>query len=149
MRSHTDSSPKERHKITHSKAYVQYCIAKDREHRATYDLMPENALRVFQPVDHQSLTFQGLDEHTVLDGLLKGTLHTRVFRTHVFRQPTHLTDVDLTGSHENRNDRYGNESQYGIHGEEITESPNEHRQNRQRVRDGLREEVDDISHIKL
>lgn len=61
---------------------------------------------MFEPVNHHVLTFQRLDQHAVLDCLLKSALHPRVFRAHIFRQLTHLTDVDLTHRHEDRDNSY-------------------------------------------
>ena len=104
---------------------------------------------MLEPADHHILALQGFDKHPVLNGLLQRTLHPRVFRTHILCQLTHLTDVDLTDSNEHRNDSHRDKCQQRIHRKEITESAYEHGQDRQRIGNGLREEVDDIGDIKL
>ena len=104
---------------------------------------------MFETAHHHILALQSLDEHTVLDGLLEGALHPGVFRTDIFRQLAHLTDIDLADSYEDGDDSHGDEGQHCIHREEVTKSAKEHGENGQRVGDGLREEVDDIGYIKL
>ena len=117
--------------------------------------MSQLTLRSFEPVDHQTVAFQGLDEHSVLYGLLQDALYFRVAVTHAPRQASHLLYVYLAEADEDGNDADDDEGEHLVHEEEIEESSKKHGQYAQGIGNGLGEkghhgvdvELEPVQHV--
>ena len=111
--------------------------------------MAQYALCLFQAFGHGCLTLKRLDEHTVLDRFLHEALHLGVGRAYLAGEPPHLSDIDLAHGDEYGDDGDGDNSQHGIHGEEIAKRADEHGKDGERVGNGLGEEGHYIVHVEL
>ena len=85
----------------------------------------------------------------MLNGLLQHTLHLTIRITHLTSQLAHLSHINLAKRQEDRNHDDDDHREHLVHGEEIEEGTEEHRQDTERIRDGLRQEVDHRVYIRL
>ena len=125
---HPYGSPEEGDEIAEGKTEVDHQVTEDAEFRAVDDTAAQLTLRVLQPVYHHLVTLQRLDEHAVLDGFLQRALYLTVPVTYHTGEVAHLSDIDLAHGEKDGENGNGDDGQQPVHGEEIEEGTDKHRQ---------------------
>ena len=147
--SHAQGCPEEGYKIAQGKAEVQEEITQHIELGTHHHIAPQPALGFLQFLHHRLLRLQGLHEHAMLDGFLQDALHLTVGIAYQAGEISHLVHIDFAERQEDRNHDDDDDGQHLIHGEEIEEGTEEHRQHTQGVRQCLRKEINHLVHIVL
>lgn len=142
-----ESTPSKGDEISKGETEVEYKTRKQRETSAAAHLALQYSVLRIETIDHAILSFESLDEHTMLHGLLQKTLHTAVRFAYITRILTHTLHVNLAQYDKDRQDCHDKKRQHMIHGEEIKKSSEEHGKYGDDIRQRLREEVDDSANV--
>ena len=134
-------TPDESNEVTDSKTSVYSERTKGRELRAMDNLAAKESLGVRQLIDHAGRLLEGLEDHAMLEALLKDRLNLTVRVADVAVELAHHVDVGLTDDEEEGRDADEQEGEHGLHGVQENERPDESEEGANEARNSIRDDA--------